>query len=327
MLDESTGRYYLVDAITTFRAYKKLAERALEQLFDEEYFISLDEESNSIAVIMKHLAGNMQSRWTDFLTTDGEKPERNRDMEFIIEPQTSRSEVMEYWEKGWQSTFASLESLQPEDLLRTVMIRGEKHAVLEAINRQLAHYSSHIGQIVFLAKHFRSTEWRSLSIPKNRSAEFNKYLAQNPNQGEHRFEAASRFNDDAPKDNLSAGIVSFHHVNVTVPRALEPAAKEFYSAKLGLEEVPKPGASRGRGGAWYQLSGVQLHLSLEDGLEERSSTRHVCFVVEDLYRAREYLEYAGVEILADARPVPGTQRFYVRDPGGNLIEIAERKID
>jgi catechol 2,3-dioxygenase-like lactoylglutathione lyase family enzyme len=126
---------------------------------------------------------------------------------------------------------------------------------------------------------------------------------------------------------MSAGIVNFHHVNVTVPRALEQAAKDFYSEQLGLEEVPKPGASRGRGGAWYQLGSVQLHLSLEDGLEEGSSTRHVCFVVEDVHRSQAYLASAGVEILPDPRPNPGTQRFYVRDPGGNLIEIAQRKTD
>lgn len=126
---------------------------------------------------------------------------------------------------------------------------------------------------------------------------------------------------------MSAGIVNFHHVNVTVPRALEQAAKEFYSTRLGLEEVPKPEASRGRGGAWYQLGSVQLHLSIEDDLEEQSSTRHVCFVVENLHRAQDYLASTGVEILPDPRPIPGTQRFYVRDPGGNLIEIAQRQID
>ena len=177
-MNQELGHHYLDDAITTFRAYKKLAERALDQLQDEEYFITLDEESNSIAVIMKHLAGNMLSRWTDFLTTDGEKPERNRDMEFVIEPQTSKSEVMNYWEKGWQRTFETLEALQPEDLLRTVMIRGETHTVVQSINRQLAHYPYHIGQIVFLAKHFRSADWKSLSIPKNKSAEFNSILSE-----------------------------------------------------------------------------------------------------------------------------------------------------
>lgn len=200
-MNHQLGHHYLVDAITTFRAYKKLAEKALDQLQDEEYFITLDEESNSIAVIMKHLAGNMLSRWTDFLTTDGEKPERDRDMEFVIEPQTSKAEVTNYWEKGWQRTFETLEALQPEDLLRTVMIRGETHTVVQSINRQLAHYPYHIGQIVFLAKHFRSSDWKSLSIPKNKSAEFNKYLEQSPGKAEHRFDAAARFNDDARKDD------------------------------------------------------------------------------------------------------------------------------
>jgi catechol 2,3-dioxygenase-like lactoylglutathione lyase family enzyme len=126
---------------------------------------------------------------------------------------------------------------------------------------------------------------------------------------------------------MSAGVVSFHHVNVTVPRELEQATKDFYGATLGLQEVPKPEASRGRGGAWYQLGSVQLHLSLEESLNQRSSTRHVCFVVADVHRSQEYLVAAGVEILPDPRPVPGTQRFYVRDPGGNLIEIAQRKDD
>ena len=199
-MNQQLGQHYLGDAITTFRAYKKLAEKALDQLQDEEYFITLDEESNSIAVIMKHLAGNMLSRWTDFLTTDGEKPERDRDMEFVIEPQTSKAEVTNYWEKGWQRTFETLEALQPEDLLRTVMIRGETHTVVQSINRQLAHYPYHIGQIVFLAKHFRSSDWKSLSIPKNKSAEFNKYLEQNPGKTEHRFNAAARFNDSGSKD-------------------------------------------------------------------------------------------------------------------------------
>ncbi len=195
------GHHYLDDAITTFRAYKKLAEKALDQLQDEEYFTTLDEESNSIAVIMKHLAGNMLSRWSDFFTTDGEKSDRNRDMEFVIEPQTSKFEIRNYWEKGWQRTFETLEALQPDDLLRRVKIRGETHTVVQAINRQLAHYAHHIGQIVFVAMHFRSAHWKSLSIPKNKSGEFNKYLEQNPEKTEHRFDAAARFNDEARKDD------------------------------------------------------------------------------------------------------------------------------
>jgi hypothetical protein len=199
-MNESLGRHYLDDVITTFRAYKKLAEKALDQLRDEEYFIAIDDEANSIAVIMKHLAGNMLSRWTDFLTTDGEKPERNRDMEFVIESQTSKADVMAYWEKGWQRTFETVEALKPEELMRTVLIRGEPHTVVQALNRQLAHYPHHIGQIVFLAKHFRLSDWKSLSIPKNKSAEFNKYLKQKPQDGEHRYDSAARFNADT-KEN------------------------------------------------------------------------------------------------------------------------------
>ncbi|MBA3255463.1 MAG: DUF1572 family protein [Pyrinomonadaceae bacterium] len=201
MLDESPAGHYLGDVLASFRAYKKLAEKALEQITDEELFVTIDEESNSIAVIIKHMAGNMLSRWTDFLTTDGEKPERDRDMEFVIEPQTSKFEVMNYWERGWQRTFETLEALRPEDLLRTVLIRGETHTVVQSINRQLAHYPYHIGQIVFLAKHFRSADWKSLSIPKNKSAKFNKYLEQNPDKAEHRFDVAAGFNDDARKDD------------------------------------------------------------------------------------------------------------------------------
>ena len=151
------------------RAYKKLAEKALEQLKDEEYFVSLDEESNSIAVVMKHMAGNMFSRWTDFLTTDGEKPNRNRDYEFVILANTSKNDVRDYWERGWQCVFAALDPLQIEDLDKRVFIRGEEHTIVQAINRQLMHYAYHIGQIVYLAKHFRSTDWSSLSIPRNRS--------------------------------------------------------------------------------------------------------------------------------------------------------------
>ena len=168
-MNESLATHYLEDSIASLRSYKKMAEKALDQLSDNEFFITLDEEGNSVAVIMKHMAGNMFSRWTDFLTTDGEKPDRNRDMEFVIEPQTSKDDVRAYWEKGWQCAFAALEPLRGEDLEKKVLIRGEEHTVIQAINRQLMHYANHIGQIVFLAKHFRSWEWKSLSIPRNRS--------------------------------------------------------------------------------------------------------------------------------------------------------------
>ena len=176
MSSEAIVQNYFGDALSALRAYKKLAEKAIAQVNDEEFFVTLDEESNSVAVIMKHMAGNMFSRWTDFLTSDGEKPNRNRDMEFVIEPQTTKDDVIDYWERGWKRVFEALEPLRPEDFEKKVMIRGEEHTIVQAINRQLMHYAYHVGQIVFLAKHFRSAEWKSLSIPRNRSAEFNASL-------------------------------------------------------------------------------------------------------------------------------------------------------
>src|SRR5437868_2767525 len=171
MSDQSIGQHYLEDALYTFRYYKSLAERAVAQISDEDFFRTIDDESNSIAVNVKHIAGNMLSRWTDFLTSDGEKPERNRDIEFVILPGTTKDEMRAYWEKGWQVTFAAIEPLTPDDLMRTIRIRGQDHTVVQAINRQLAHYAYHVGQIVYLAKHFKSSDWQSLSVPKNRSVE------------------------------------------------------------------------------------------------------------------------------------------------------------
>ena len=194
-MNESLPEHYLQDSIASLRAYKKMADKALAQLKDEEYFVMLDEEANSIAVIMKHMAGNMLSRWTDFLTTDGEKPDRNRDMEFVIEPKTGKEDVVAYWQKGWQRVFDALEPLGAEALERKVLIRGEEHTVVQAINRQLMHYSYHIGQIVFLAKHFRSSQWDSLSIPRNRSAQFNAYLQDQPGavNSEERLDGVLKF--------------------------------------------------------------------------------------------------------------------------------------
>lgn len=148
---------------------------------------------------MKHIAGNMLSRWTDFLTSDGEKPDRNRDMEFVIESQTTKAELLAYWERGWNCLFGALAPLRPEDFDKTVLIRGQQHTIVQAINRQLTHYSYHIGQLVFLAKHFRSAQWQSLSIPRNRSAEFNAYLATNPGpaQREGQFEVVAKFAGEA----------------------------------------------------------------------------------------------------------------------------------
>jgi hypothetical protein len=162
-------QHYLEDTLLQLRKLKDLADKAIAQIEGEQVFAVLDPEANSIAVIMKHVAGNLTSRWTDFLTTDGEKPDRQRDTEFEIGAATTRAEVLRWWEEGWACTFAALEPLTPGDLLRDVFIRGERHTVLRAINRQLSHYAYHIGQIVLLARHFRSADWRSLSIPKKRS--------------------------------------------------------------------------------------------------------------------------------------------------------------
>ncbi len=173
-MDHRIASHYLDEARRHFRGHKRLAEGALAQLRDEELFIPLDAESNSVAVIIKHIAGNMRSRFTDFLTSDGEKSDRHRDQEFEITSATTRAEVMQWWEQGWEIVFFAVNGLTPEDVLRTVTIRGEPHTVLQAINRQIAHYAYHIGQIVFLAKHFRSTQWNSLSIPRGKSEEFNR---------------------------------------------------------------------------------------------------------------------------------------------------------
>jgi Protein of unknown function (DUF1572) len=164
---------YVDDAKAIFRQYKKLAEGALSQASDSDLHDVLDPEMNSIAIIVKHMSGNMCSRWTDFLTTDGEKPTRNRDCEFEAPPVT-RAEMMAIWEQGWSCLFAALDPLTDADLARTITIRGEAHSVMQAINRQVAHYSYHCGQIVLLAKHFQSDRWKSLSVPRKKSEEFNR---------------------------------------------------------------------------------------------------------------------------------------------------------
>ncbi len=164
---------YIEDSLSLFRYYKKLAEGAMEQVSDEQLFTALDEEMNSIAIIVKHMSGNMRSRWTDFLTSDGEKADRNRDSEFAAPPET-RKELLSIWNQGWERVFAALEPLCDSDLDRKVFIRNEAHSVMQAINRQIAHYSYHCGQIVFLAKHFKGSAWKSLTVPRNKSAEFNQ---------------------------------------------------------------------------------------------------------------------------------------------------------
>ena len=164
---------YLDDSLAVFRYYKKLGENAIAQVTDDQLYTVLDPEANSIAIIVKHMVGNMRSRWTDFLTTDGEKPDRNRDTEFE-EPPATREGLMQVWRAGWERVFGALEPLSDADLGRTVTIRGEAHSVMQAINRQVAHYAYHVGQIVLLAKHSRQAEWRSLSVPRGKSVEFSK---------------------------------------------------------------------------------------------------------------------------------------------------------
>jgi Protein of unknown function (DUF1572) len=169
------NKHYLDEVRRQFRGHKRIGEAAMAQLRDEEFFVTLDPESNSVAILVKHLAGNMRSRFTDFLTTDGEKPDRFRDQEFEITSTTTRAEVMKWWEEGWGRVFTAIDALKPEDVMGTVTIRGEPHTVLQAINRQIAHYAQHIGQIVFLAKHLRSSDWKTLSIPRGKSEEFKQH--------------------------------------------------------------------------------------------------------------------------------------------------------
>jgi hypothetical protein len=168
---------YLKDSLDLLRLYKRLAERAMAQIPDEAFGKSLDAESNSIAIIVKHLAGNMRSRFSDFLTSDGEKPDRNRDTEFESPPQT-RAEVMQVWETGWGYVFGALTPLGDADLARTVLIRTEPHSVMQAINRQIGHYCSHIGQIIYLAKHFAGNDWKAVTVPRGKSADFNAKVAK-----------------------------------------------------------------------------------------------------------------------------------------------------
>jgi hypothetical protein len=171
--ENSFAAAYLEEARRSFRGYKRLAEGALSQLSDADLFHAPDQESNSVAVVMKHISGNLRSRWTDFLTTDGEKPDRNRDQEFEMAEQTNREQVMRSWEDGWNCVFKTLTDLQPADFGRTIYIRGDAHSVIQAINRSLTHIAYHVGQIVYLGKQRRKSDWKSLSIPRGKSAEFN----------------------------------------------------------------------------------------------------------------------------------------------------------
>jgi len=169
--------HYLDEIRRQMRGHKRMAESAMSQLEEKDFFVTLDPESNSIAILVKHIAGNARSRFTDFLTSDGEKPDRFRDREFELTSATTREEILRWWEEGWTHVFSTLDSLKPEDVLRTVTIRQEPHTVLQALNRALGHYAQHIGQIVFLAKHFKSKDWKTLTIPRGKSED---YKSSNP---------------------------------------------------------------------------------------------------------------------------------------------------
>lgn len=164
--------YYLDEIKRQLRGHKRMAETAMAQLDDKDFFATIDPGSNSVAVLAKHIAGNARSRFTDFLTSDGEKPDRFRDQEFELSGKTTREDVMRWWEQGWAIVFATIESLKPEDVQSTVTIRQEPHTVMQALNRALTHYAQHIGQIVFLAKHLRSSQWQTLSIPRGKSEDY-----------------------------------------------------------------------------------------------------------------------------------------------------------
>ncbi len=176
-MNDNLSEHYIENALKEFRGMKALADKSVAQVSDEEFFRTIDPESNSIAVIMKHMAGNMRSRWTDFLTSDGEKPNRHRDTEFELESEDRRS-IQERWEEGWRIVFEAVEPLKSEDLMRTITIRREPHTIVEAVNRQLTHYGEHVGQIIFLAKHLKSSAWRTLSVPRGMSEAFNKKMEE-----------------------------------------------------------------------------------------------------------------------------------------------------
>lgn len=177
-MNPDLATHYLEEIGRQFRGHKRLAEGAIAQVKDEELFETLDPEANSIAVLIKHMAGNMRSRFTDFLTSDGEKADRHRDQEFEMNSKPTRAQLMRWWEDGWAYVFVALDTVKPEYVLNTVTIRAEPHTVLQALNRAVAHYAQHTGQIVFLAKHLRSSEWKTLSVPRGKSEEFNRKMTE-----------------------------------------------------------------------------------------------------------------------------------------------------
>ena len=177
---------YLEEIKRQFRGHKRMGEAAMAQLEDMDFFVTLDAESNSVAALVKHIAGNARSRFTDFLTSDGEKPDRFRDQEFEVSAETTREEVLRWWEQTWSNVFSALDLLQPEDVERTVTIRQEPHTVMQALNRALAHYAQHIGQIVFLSKHLRSSQWQTLSIPRGKSEDYKAVSPKTHSRGTYK---------------------------------------------------------------------------------------------------------------------------------------------
>jgi len=184
MLDLAT--LYLEEMKRQFRGHKRMGEAAMAQLEDKDFFVALDPESNSVATLVKHIAGNARSRFTDFLTSDGEKPDRFRDQEFAVSDKTTREEILRWWEQAWEHVFSAVDSLTPDDVQRTVTIRSEPHTVMQALNRALAHYAQHTGQIVFLAKHLRSEHWRTLSIPRGKSEDYKTSSPKTHSRGMHK---------------------------------------------------------------------------------------------------------------------------------------------
>jgi len=178
--------HYLEEMKRQFRGHKRMGEAAMAQLEDKDFLVMLDPESNSVATLVRHIAGNARSRFTDFLTSDGEKPDRFRDQEFEVSANTTREEVMRWWEEAWSHVFSALDSLHPQDVQRTVTIRQEPHTVLQALNRALAHYAQHIGQIVFLAKHLRSSDWKTLSIPRGKSEDYKTTRPNSDSRGTYK---------------------------------------------------------------------------------------------------------------------------------------------
>jgi hypothetical protein len=173
---QTAGPLFLEETLLQFEKLKKNAEGALAQVRDEDLFAQLDPEANSIAVLVQHMAGNLRSRWTDFLTSDGEKPDRDRDSEFLHAAGTPRADLLQRWEEGWSRLFESLRGLREEDLTRTVLIRAEPHSVIRAIHRQMTHQAYHVGQLVLLARHLAGESWQTLSVPRGGTKEFNAQM-------------------------------------------------------------------------------------------------------------------------------------------------------